>query len=724
MAYFSNYWRQHYDEVPEGSSAYYLEVNENVKDVDWMISKKLKYAGYNDEGHKIWISPSGMVYYYDDLRNLKAESQNQENSSYSDTSTGEDNNTVKPYDYKSFDYSGTGGYGPGNYGPGNYGPGNYGPGSYGPGNYGPGNYGPGNYGPGNYGPGNYGPPGGTAQSGYNTSGFGQGYYGQGDYTPGRYSSQDDCMRDTGGMGGFNKPVNAVNYGIITPVNVGAWPGSTSAFPVQAAPAYGAAMHGFSDIPQTSGPQKYSQESIRLSALSDPRVQYAIANGMTVMMERDNVVAGQPVTKNVLLSPGRPGADTYTVSFRGTLAADGTPAKGNAVEFEYPPLPGSVSVPYTVRGGIDVPAKGKEGAHAESNCYCGARGSSGSGSNGSLGAGGPAGGGGGTTDRDPGDVYCNTVTKSDHVTSSSVTESGEPDEGACPETPQEGYFYVVDKDGKTGDTQAAIDFFNLMNRIAGKLFMHNRETGLVTLDTDATETDVNNVKSSSVRSQILAKTIYNATLGGDGYNGSSGKQVVKMRVLDRNDEDNDTFIFDSFDFGYVDEWDFANLLIHELPDNSSESKLFKKIVKNVDPQNTTIIQAAIIGHIIRERFSRDGYEDYVMKNIKNENQNKKQFNNNNDDENEQDDKTDNSFDKNYETIYHPNGIERECEIIIEMLKATLPIFEANFKVREDKIQYKYKLRFRYYPNRSNWKVASVYYANGINMIQSGFLYTRK
>jgi len=228
--------------------------------------------------------------------------------------------------------------------------------------------------------------GGNAPAYNYNSGYCPGNYGAGSYGP-----------QNVGMGNYGPPVNP--YGpVVNPSGVlTSWPGSQNNI-FGGAATYNGSMPGANDIPQTAGPDKYSQQSIQLLALSNDRVQQAINSGMAVVMSRDNVVGGNPVQKSVVLSPGNPGAGIYTVGFTGPLNTDGTLIPNQAIQYTYPALPGTSD-------STDVESTGGGGGASGSgsgDCDCGGGGGTGGASGGSGGAsggggtGGPSGGTGSDT----------------------------------------------------------------------------------------------------------------------------------------------------------------------------------------------------------------------------------------------------------------------------------------------------------------------------------------
>ena len=250
--------------------------------------------------------------------------------------------------------------------------------------------------------------GGNAPAYNYNSGYSPGNYGAGSYGP-----------QNVGMGNYGPPVNP--YGpVVNPSGVlTSWPGSQNNV-FGGAATYNGSMPGANDIPQTAGPDKYSQQSIQLLALSNDRVQQAINSGMAVVMSRDNVVGGNPVQKSVVLSPGNPGAGIYTVGFTGPLNTDGTLIPNQAIQYTYPALPGTAD-------STDVESTGGDGGASGSgsnDCDCGggtggASGGSG-GASGGGGTGGPSGGTGsdttGTgTGQTPSVTNTNTTTDASTVT---------------------------------------------------------------------------------------------------------------------------------------------------------------------------------------------------------------------------------------------------------------------------------------------------------------------
>lgn len=104
MSYFSLYWLKHYDEIPKVDPSQNL--NTQIKDVEWMRDRGIYYAGCQSEGDpgrpanifggvheistpseclNIWVSKKGTVYYFDDLKDLDNNSEEDSNNSYNQT---------------------------------------------------------------------------------------------------------------------------------------------------------------------------------------------------------------------------------------------------------------------------------------------------------------------------------------------------------------------------------------------------------------------------------------------------------------------------------------------------------------------------------------------------------------------------------------------------------------------------------------------------------------
>ena len=104
--------------------------------------------------------------------------------------------------------------------------------------------------------------------------------------------------------------------------------------------FGSSGSGYTDIPMTAKPGKHSQQSVAKYVMEQTRVQQAKAQGARVVLERINNVGGIPVHKTTVLSPGVPGAGTYKVTFEGDLSSDGSEIPEHALEYTFPPVPGS------------------------------------------------------------------------------------------------------------------------------------------------------------------------------------------------------------------------------------------------------------------------------------------------------------------------------------------------------------------------------------------------
>ena len=180
-----------------------------------------------------------------------------------------------------------------------------------------------------------------------------------------------------------------------------------------------------------------------------------------------------------------------------------------------------------------------------------------------------------------------------------------------------YFYILDKNGNKPDA-AAKQFFNLMNDRAGGIFMLC-PNGKVFLQQGESP---NNVSPSDTTSQILALTINNGINGGKGYNHATTKHTVSFKVLPFDDINRKKTFFDDWDSGEVDVKDYFDLLI-EAGKTNPESET---------PLDKHILQAALIGHCICERFANALYGRVNAR----------------------------------YSVYHSKGIKRECEIINEML----------------------------------------------------------
>jgi RHS repeat-associated protein len=127
------------------------------------------------------------------------------------------------------------------------------------------------------------------------------------------------------------------------------------------------------------------------------------------------------------------------------------------------------------------------------------------------------------------------------------------------------FYLTNDKGKKPDKQAQ-EFFDRMNKLAGGIFQMNNNTGEVTLKEGAKLEDV--ISSLNVSGELAAQIL----------NGINAAQTVNFQVTKGNAE----FDFDQFSSGLVDAGDF----------------------KNMDD----VSAAAMMTHVIAERYATDNYED--------------------------------------------------------------------------------------------------------------------
>ncbi len=436
---------------------------------------------------------------------------------------------------------------------------------------------------------------------YATGGYGPGKYGPGNYGPGNYGPQGM------GLGSGAPAVASIDCGITGTSVTGTWAGAQNGAFMQQQPGGFCGSPGSYDIPQSSGPEKYSQQSIQTTAMANPRVRNAISSGMTVVLQRNNTVGCFPVSKSVVLNRGIPGGDVYLVSFRGGLNSDGSLISGQPVEFAYPGLPGTSDKTLVVAAGAGMKRTG------------------GSGAGGGYGMG--TGGGGCDCDMPPAadnllavNTSANALQYADEVmdTSIAVNSGQRCDEPVEDDVYDKSYLWVVDKDGKKPDKFATDFFENILNPLAGGVFSMDPETGALTPDhgmdkkNDSTKPNKNELKSNINKlpnhdteiSKKLAKTIFNGIYANDSGKDDNEVEAQNKPILLRIIEDDDTNTEgDSFPTGLVDLTDFKNFL------NDVNNKMKSILPANIeDDYNRKIIQASFCGHVIKERCSLKNYED--------------------------------------------------------------------------------------------------------------------
>lgn len=414
-----------------------------------------------------------------------------------------------------------------------------------------------------------------------------------------------------------------------------------------------------DLPPTAGAGKYSRQSILSMAMNNSMVQSALAAGQKVMLIRSNRINGKQVNSTELLGNGSATGSPFIVSFTGDLNSDGSQAKGRQASFAFPN--GTTVTPFVL-----LPNHSNS---AGTGCGCN------------------------DNNKSHSNLSKNAVNNTCHATSTrqlvtDVTHSTGTvgREQSCPEPSEliESYFFVTDKEGN--DTHhASRTFFRLMNACAGDLFVLNHQNGMVKLRPGKKMEDIDKIESSARQSKILAKTIYDAIQGGDSFNGSAEKQIVRMRVLRQNDEEVDNFSLDDFNSGFVDLDDYQDTMKESMPDEQKTSVDVGPVFVDGTGLPNTIIAPAIIGQAIRERFAMEKYEQYVARRRK-------------------------ISKEEYESTFRQLGAVRASEILREMVAGVDPTFKKVF----EKCQYidyeNQGIRMQYYPAEANWELAIVLYSS--------------
>ncbi len=202
-----------------------------------------------------------------------------------------------------------------------------------------------------------------------------------------------------------------------------------------------------------------------------------------------------------------------------------------------------------------------------------------------------------------------------------------------------YFYLLDKDGNNPD-KYTYELFGYLNDRAGGIFELCADGKVLLMDGK----DPQKVITSDSVSRILALTVNNAIAGGigngEGENNAPYRHTLRARVFKPGDlEANNIIFFDSYEYAVIDLDDYRNIL------NSYPAEQ-----QNPDEEilNNCIIQAAYFGHFIYEWSSTVNFS----------------YNNS----------------LRYFHSHHRPAIDRECEIICEMVK--LPAGTLNYLV-EDK-----------------------------------------
>ncbi len=421
------------------------------------------------------------------------------------------------------------------------------------------------------------------------------------------------------------------------------------------------MIAATDLPQTAGAGKYSQQAIRNMAMANDAVQNALAAGRKVILVRDITVDGKPVSASQVLGNAQAGGAPEYVVFTGALKRDGSEASGTRPGFTFPD--GSRST-----GSMTGTSYSSDNNKKKEDCGCHGNSKAGSDVPDLINA--PC----QSTEslREVRDITKSTGTVGKNV------ECPEPEEG------KDGYFYVTDKEGD--DTHhASRTFFNIMNKCCGGLFDVNNKTGMVSLKKGKKPEDIDKLEASATISPILARTVMDAIKGGVEMDGSEKEQVVRMRVLRQGDDEVDNFILDDFDSGFVDLDDYQDLLKHNLPGDVRNEDKVKPIFTNATTIQSSIIQAALIGHAICERFLMKDYEKYISKK--------------------------NKISKaEYEAVYRKWGDTRAGEILREMVHAV----DNTWDKKVDSCEYTEDpglgVRIRYYPEKSNWTLAILLYSS--------------
>lgn len=440
------------------------------------------------------------------------------------------------------------------------------------------------------------------------------------------------------------------------------------------------LTGFAlDLPPTAGAGKFSRQSVMMTAMDNPVVQAALASGQKVVLVRDNNINGKRATGFDVLGNAAAGGNPLYVNFIGDLNADGSQAGGRQATFTFPDG-STTAAPGASSSSPTGYAPAKQG--------CGCHGSAGDEEEQIV---------------DPVANPCNVTSSRKKVTD--ITQStGTARKEDCPEPEDvlEGYFYVTNKEGD--DTHhASRQFFRLMNDCAGGIFDLNHRTGLVKLKPGKTTADIDKIEVNARQSRILAKTIYDATQGGKGINGSAEKQVVRMRVLRQNDEEVDNFSMDDFNSGFVDLDDYQDTMKDNMPDDTKDATDVEEIFTDGTALPNTIIAPALIGHAIRERYAMKDYEQYVASRRK-------------------------VPKEEYERTYRQLGDARASQILIEMTKAVDSTFNKVFELCQYEEYENLGVRMQFYPRRANWELAILLYSSTNPKhwfaINSGYLRKKK
>lgn len=424
-----------------------------------------------------------------------------------------------------------------------------------------------------------------------------------------------------------------------------------------------------DIPATASNDKFSKQAITNIALANASVQAAISSGQKVILVRDNTISGQRISNTQILGNSNASGTPLYVHFTGTLNPDGSQPSGQSATFTFPdgttltPLPSGTQ---------------------SSSSHCGCNQHTPHNTSGTPATNKP----------------CIATNSSKAVTDTTQSTGTVSKDQNCPEPQPEdqGYFYVTDKEG-TDTHHAARTFFNILNKGCGDLFDLNSRTGLVKLKPGKKPEDINKLTTSTIISPTLAKTVYDATQGGTDFNGSSQKQIVRMRVLRQNDDENDNYILHDFNSGFIDLDDFQDLLKQQMPADVRNDDDVLPIFTAATTLYGAITQAALIGHAIAERYLMKDYEQYIAS------RNKISV-------------------AEYEGTYRPWGDKRAGQILKEMVRTTHTGWDKNVSTCEYTRQENLGVRIQFYPNKASWALAILLYSSSNpkkwDEINSGYL----
>jgi hypothetical protein len=511
---------------------------------------------------------------------------------------------------------------------------------------------------GGYNPSGNGYSGGDQYTGYNqpTSGAASSPYSSG--VTGTSPAPHDCnCHDNNSYNSGSNPVT--NSRIAT--------ASIATMPVYKSPLFPSRF--IPDIPATAGNDKFSKQAIINIAMANASVQAALYSGQKVILVRDNTIGGQRISNTQILGNSNASGSPLYVRFTGALNPDGSQPPGQSATFTFPD--GSTLAPLSL------------GTQPQSSdCGCNHHT--------------PHNTSGTPATNKP----CIATSSTKAVTDTTQSIGTVSKDQNCPEPQPEdqGYFYVTDKEG-TDTHHAARTFFNILNKGCGDLFDLNSRTGLVKLKPGKKPEDINKLVTSSIISPTLAKTVYDATQGGVDFNGSSQKQIVRMRVLRQNDDENDNYILHDFNSGFIDLDDFQDLLKQQMPADVRNDDDVVPIFTAATTLYGAITQAALIGHAIAERYLMKDYEQYIA------NRNKISI-------------------AEYEGSYRPWGDKRAGQILKEMVRTTDTGWDKNVSTCEYTKQESLGVRIQFYPNKASWALAILIYSSSNpkkwDEINSGYL----